>query len=767
MTFKKAILDLLGSKRYVPLGSRGIERALGVKKLSQQKKLNRELGLLLARGQIVKIKKGRFALPRDADLVSGTIRFRQSGNAILLAEPYPDGALPDPLPIRATDTGTALHQDKVVVRRMARQRRFYGRARPGRGLSKRNDTFGRVIRILERKNSHIVGTLRKARYHYYIVPDNPSIHVDVVTLPPERSGLNPLPKPGDKVVVKMEEWKQRHMNPEGEIVEVLGQTFSPGAEYKGVLRKFGLDPHFPSAVAREIDQLPDTVPDKALARRRNLTNVFTFTIDPDDAKDFDDALSVEYLDNGNIRIGVHIADVSAFVKPGSNLDREALKRGNSTYLVGTVIPMLPEGLCNGLCSLKENEIRLTKSVIFTFSGEGKIRKVDYDNTFIRSRKRLTYKQALSLLNEDDLEVVRDLPLPPKHQTASTGRPLRNLSDGELKELQKAIRACWQIASNLRQKRFAKGSLDLDMPEVKIYVDEEGYAAEMRAVEGDESHYLIEEFMLAANEAVARQLRKHTIPAIYRVHHKPDKQKLFELRETMLTYGLETGDLTSKREVVKLLKAIKSHISGYTLRIQFLRALRQACYRAQPEGHYGLHKANYTHFTSPIRRYSDLVVHRIFDNFLVKVRNRKPLPGKPIFYDMAQLDKIAQQVSSTEQNSSEAERESVKIKQLEYFERELGKPEKTIHNAAILDIKNHGLFVELKESLVFGLLPLSNLKDDLYRVSADGSRLYGRRTGKTMTVGETIQVVVTKVDRFKRQIDFDLANSKKLQKPVAR
>ncbi|MBC9867550.1 MAG: RNB domain-containing ribonuclease [Opitutae bacterium] len=767
MKFRKAILDLLGSKRYIPLRAHGIGSALGITKNSQQQTLNRELGQLLAQGQIVKIKKGRFVIPRDADLVSGTIRFRQSGNAVLLADPFPDGTRSDPLPIRAADTATALHQDKVVARRVKRQRRLYGRGRHGHRLSKRHDTFGRVIRILERKNQQIVGTLKKARYHYYIVPDNPSIHVDVVALAPEKSGLHPLPKTGDKVVVEMEEWNHRHMNPEGKIVEVLGKTFTPGAEYRGVLRKFGLEPQFPPAVLKETGQLPDSIPGKALAGRRDLTKVLTFTIDPDDAKDFDDALSVEYLGNGNIRIGIHIADVAAFVKPGSALDREALRRGNSTYLVGTVIPMLPEGLSNGLCSLQENVIRLTKSVIFTFSPEGKIRKVDYANTFIKSRKRLTYGQAMALLKEDDLDVVRKLPLPSKHQTASTGRPLRHLSDGELAELQRGIRNCWSIASILRQKRFARGSLDLNMPEVKIYVDENGYASEMKAVESDESHHLIEEFMLAANEAVARQLRKHNIPAIYRVHQKPDEQKLFELRETMLTYGLQTGDLNSKREVVKLLEAIKSHICGYTLRIQFLRALRQACYLAKPEGHYGLHKANYTHFTSPIRRYSDLVVHRIFDNFLVQVKNRKPLPGKRTSYKLSRLEEIAQQVSSTERNSTDAERESVKIKQLEYFERELKKPEKTVYNAAILEIKNHGLFVELKESLVFGLLPMSRLKDDLYRVSEDGNRLNGRRTGKTMREGETIQVVVAKVDRFKRQIDFDLANPAKLQKPVAR
>ena len=757
MKLKKQILDLFRSPDYVPIPARAIASTLGIKNKYMRKELDQTLGQLLSSGQVVRIKNGRFCLPTDADLLSGIIRFRQSGSAILLPDPVPGGKQPDPLPIRAEDTGIALHGDRVVVRKMTTPKRLYGRRKGGRRLSKEKETTGRVIEITSRKNPNMVGTLRKAQYFWYVVPDSPLIHKDIVVKPPNRSNLDPVPVVGDKVLVKMEAWEDRHVSPEGTIIEVLGKTFSPGAEYKGVLRKFNLEPEFPKDVLAEVKNLADTVQDKDLVGRQDFTKIFTFTIDPDDAKDFDDALSVEYLDNGNVRIGVHIADVGAYVKPGTRLDSEAKKRGNSTYLVGTVIPMLPEQLSNGLCSLKEDVIRLTKSVVFTFSPEGKIRRVNYANSYIRSRKRLTYKQAFALMKEDDIQAARDLPLPPKHQTGSTGRALKELSNKELTDLQHAIRTCWSIAEVLRKKRFDRGSLDLDMPEVKIYVDEEGYADRMERVENDESHQLIEEFMLAANEGVARELRKNNFPAIYRVHEKPDEQKLYELSETMLTYGLDTGDLNSKREVVKLLAAIKSHAYGYTLRIQFLRALRQACYMAEPLGHYGLHKSNYTHFTSPIRRYSDLIVHRIFENYLVRHRGQPELPGNSTRYKQSKLVEVAQHVTLREQNSTEAERESVKIKQLEFFEREVDKKDKTIFDAAVLEIKNHGLFVELKESLVFGLLPTSSLKDDLYHVSHDGTELYGRRTQKRIRVGETIKVVVAKVDRFKRLIDFNLAN----------
>ncbi|QXD22414.1 ribonuclease R [Opitutia bacterium ISCC 51] len=757
MKFKKPILELLSSPDYIPLSAKAIASALSIKNKFMQKELDQALKQLLSGGQIVRIKNGRYIIPTDADLLSGIIRFRQSGSAILLPDPVLGGKLPTPLPIRSEDTGVALHGDRVVVRKMTTPKRLYGKRKGGRRLSKEKETTGRVIEITTRKNPNMVGTLRRAQYFWYVVPDSPQIHKDIVVKAPKKSGLDPIPSVGDKVTVKMEAWEDRNMSPEGTIIEVLGKTFSPGAEYKGVLRKFNLQPEFPADVLAEVKNLAKTVQEEDLVGRQDFTKIFTFTIDPDDAKDFDDALSVEYVDNGNIRIGVHIADVGAYVKPGTRLDSEATKRGNSTYLVGTVIPMLPEQLSNGLCSLKEDVIRLTKSVVFTFSPEGKIRRVNYANSYIRSRKRLTYKQAYVLMKEDNIQAARELPLPPKHQTGSTGRALKELSNKELTDLQKAIRSCWSIATVLRKKRFERGSLDLDMPEVKIYVDEKGYADRMERVENDESHQLIEEFMLAANEGVARELRKNNFPAIYRVHEKPDEQKLYELSETMLTHGLDTGDLNSKREVVKLLAAIKSHSYGYTLRIQFLRSLRQACYMAEPLGHYGLHKSNYTHFTSPIRRYSDLIVHRIFENYLVRHRGQPELPRQQIRYKQSRLLEIAQQVTLREQNSTEAERESVKIKQLEFFEREANKKDKTIFDAAVLEIKNHGLFVELKESLVFGLLPTSSLKDDLYHVSQDGIELYGRRTKKRIRVGETIQVVVSKVDRFKRLIDFNISN----------
>ena len=359
----------------------------------------------------------------------------------------------------------------------------------------------RVIRILKRARITIPGTLEQAKHASYVIPDDPRIIHDILVPDPKNSGLKPIPKVGDKVVVKMLEWKQRHLNPEGEIMEVLGRTHEPDAEFKAILYKYDLNPRFPSAVEQQTKDIPDVVRSEDIGNRQDCRDIFTFTIDPDDAKDFDDALSLELLEDGKTRVGVHIADVSAYVKPGSPLDREAQERGNSTYLVGTVIPMLPHALSNGLCSLVEAEDRLTKTCFITFNDSADISEVKFANTVINSNKRLTYKQAYAFMQQDDLAEIRNTPLPPKHQTGSTGRSLNKVTDEEMATLKKYIGKLWQIAKQLRERRFRKGSLDLDMTSVKIYVDEEGYADRIEKEFNDESHQLIEEFMLSANEQV--------------------------------------------------------------------------------------------------------------------------------------------------------------------------------------------------------------------------------------------------------------------------
>ena len=390
----------------------------------------------------------------------------------------------------------------------------------------------------------------------------------------------PGAKPGDKVVVRLETWESRHVNPEGEVVEVLGPADAPGIDVLSVIRNYHLPTEFPAAVLKEAESIPETVETRMLEGREDLRDKFIVTIDPDDARDFDDAINVEKIDNATWELGVHIADVSAYVTPGSALDREARKRGNSVYLPDRVIPMLPERLSNGVCSLRPDVDRLTFSAFIQFDKNGRTKNARFARTVIRSAKRLTYKQAYAILKSSPTD-----------------------------KLSERLHQAWELASLLRRKRFEQGSLDLDFPEVKVYCDENGKPVRLERVENDESHQLIEEFMLAANEAVARELKNRSIPTVYRVHEDPDPDKLAEYRELVLSHNYRVGDLSKRAELQRFLVSTRGKPEEQALKIGLLKSLKRARYATQPLGHYGLAKTNYLHFTSPIRRYADLVVHR--------------------------------------------------------------------------------------------------------------------------------------------------------------
>jgi len=751
------LLALLQRKDYKPLDDAGLARALGVDK-KQKRALAHEIRLLASAGKVQRVKGDRVALSsqksKSEDGLVGRISFRQSGHALVIPDRRinESGPAEDAIFIPAEDTDVALHGDRVEVQVQAKSG---GGRIPGRGVfGGEREQRGRVVRVVERARDTLVGQLRKVRNSFYVAPDDPRFVHDISVPDPTTGKMKPPPAIGDKVVVHLKPWTQRHKIPEGEVIERLGKTFEPRAELVGVYRKFNLDPIFPAKVVHEVADLPDVVRPEDLGDRDDYRHKAVFTIDPDDAKDFDDALSLEELEHGDLRIGIHIADVSAYVRTGTALDREAQRRGNSTYLVGTVVPMLPEKLSNGLCSLVEAQDRLCKAVFLTFDKRAKLKETRFANTVIRSRKRLTYKQAYALLFTDDFDRIRALPLPAKHQTGSTGRALSSLTDTELSDLQGWIRSLWKVAKRLREARMAAGSLDLDMPETKIFVDAEGYADRLERIEHDESHQLIEEFMLAANEAVSQVTREHKLPSLYRVHDKPDIDKLGELRDLLATFQIKTGDLSRRPEVVKLLETLRTHPQGYTLRTQLLRSLKKAVYRASADGHYGLNKKDYTHFTSPIRRYSDLVVHRVFDSYLSKTsKDSEELKRSRSAYSAGQMDSLGEHLSLTETNSQEAERESQKIKLAEFFDRELAKENKTVFKAIVTDIRGQGLFVELTDSMTFGFVQLSALTDDTYSATQDGSALVGRRTKKKIAVGSFLEVVVAAVDRFKRQIDF--------------
>ncbi len=678
---------------------------------------------------------------RAGELI-GRIQFRAGGSAFVVRESVAGKVAEPALQVFPEDTGVALPGDRVLAREF-----------PGRRGRRAGEKIGGVLRVLSRDRDTIVGELRRSKRGFVVAPDDPRLGREIQVADPAKCGLSPVPREGDKVAAKLGEWTRRESPLTGTITTRLGRTHEPRAELLGIFLKYNLATEFPAEVEREAAALPDRVQARDLAHRLDYRQKAVFTIDPDDAKDFDDALSYEELPGGDIQIGVHIADVSHYVRPGTALDREAQRRGNSTYLVGVVVPMLPEKLSNGLCSLVEGQDRLCKAVFLLFDRKGKLKDTGYGNTVIRSRKRLTYKQAYALLFTDDLAKIRALPLPPKHQTGATGRALRDLSEAELKELQSGVRSLWAIASRLRKARMAHGSLDLDMPETKIFVDAKGYADRLERIDNDESHQLIEEFMLAANESVARLTRTRKLPSLYRVHDDPDPERLVELRGLLATFGINVGDLTHRAEVVKLLATLSQHPQGYTLRTQLLRSLKKAVYRHTADGHYGLHKKDYTHFTSPIRRYADLVVHRVFDHHLEKAAGHLPPGGHRIGYDLPRVERLGEHLSLTEVNSTEAERDSVKVKLLEYFERELERKPRTRFAAIITDVRANGVFIELVESMTFGFMAVTALTDDHYALNAEGNALVGRKKKRRLELNGRLDVVVDKVDRYKRLIDF--------------
>jgi ribonuclease R len=703
---RQSVVRLMTDKNYQPLDRVEISRKLGLA-ASQRVHLRKILRDMEHAGEVARIRKNRYVLPDEADLVAGTLSIHPSGFAFL----NPGKADGKDIFVAAENTGTAMNGDRVVVRvtRPADHpsRKAYARAE------------GRVIRILERAKSTIVGTLKQSPKFFCVVPDDPRLihNVYVQVPPPTPSARNA--RPGDKVVVQLSSWESRHTNPEGEIVEVLGRSGAPGVDMLSIIRSYGLSTEFPQAVLEEADKISPTVNPRAAAGRVDLRDEFIVTIDPDDAKDFDDAINVERLDRKGWKLGVHIADVAAYVTPGSALDREARRRGNSVYLPGSVIPMLPERLSNGVCSLKPEVDRLTHSVFIEFDAAGAAVKTHFARTIIRSARRLTYKEAYAMLKA-----------PPRDR------------------LSEALHTSWELALLLRRKRFAQGSLDLDFPEVKVRLDDQGRPVSLERIENDESHQLIEEFMLAANEAVASELKNRSIPTIYRVHENPDPEKLVEYRELLLTHNYKVGDLTQRREIQKLLAAIKGKPEEPVLKVGLLKSLKRARYLPQPLGHYGLAKTNYLHFTSPIRRYADLVAHRSLAG--VKQTRSSGM-------DMASLSSLAQHISDTERNAAEAEIEAVKMKKLEFFERQLTERNPQIFRAAVIDVKNFGLVIELPDVLLTGLIHVSSLQGDFYRFDAAQRQLIARRSRKRYSIGDELEVFVARVDRFKKQIDFAIAD----------
>ncbi len=694
------ILNLLRRRNYTPLNAAEMWTKLGLTK-PQQKQFEQVLAQMERRGQVARIKEGtRYALPIEADLVPGRIRMNRAGVGFL----QPDDPKIPAIRVPPDATATAMHGDHVLVRRdvVARVR---ARQAP-------EEVTGRVVRVLEPARTQLVGTLQRGRQFLYVIPDDPRITHDIYVPPP--SDVGRPAREGDKVVVELCEWKSRHANPEGEVIEVLGPPDAEGVDMLSVIRQYNLDLHFPKKVLQEANSFGHEVNPADLAGRTDCRSHLVVTIDPEDAKDFDDAICLQRAGNGHWKLWVHIADVSHYVKPGTALDQEAAQRGNSTYLVDRVIPMLPEALSNELCSLKPQVNRLTKCVEFLLSADGQVLKTQFYSAIIRSQCRYSYPEVFAILQKQPRDANQQM-----------------LHDANA------------LAQKIRRARFKAGSLDLDFPETKIRLDDRGRVLRIEKVENDISHQLIEEYMLLANEAVAGRLMSLNRPAIYRIHEPPDEKRLQEYREDVLSHHIPCANLSNRHEVQRLLQKLNTLAIGQALKIGFLKSLMRARYAVEPLGHYGLAKKKYTHFTSPIRRYADLIVHRA----LFQPPGQRVAAGS--------LKEVADTISETERNSADAERDSRDVKMFAFLIAQLKAARPPVYPALVTDVRNFGFFVDVPGLSMSGLVPLSGLSDDFYQFDSTRSQLLGRRTRRVFKLGDKVEVQIAKVDTFKRQVDFKL------------
>ncbi len=699
---RRAIIDLLSAPDYRPLNAEELQSALKVSG-GDQAALRQLLKDLEKDGIVVQLKRKGYALAQSADLVAGTIRFTRAGSGIVTAS---DGSREVYCP--SGETGTALPDDRVLVRISSKRERGPGRA----------SLEGTVIRVTERRRRTIVGVLKKMSRIYYVKPMQASITHDIVV--PETGGA----QVGDRVLVNLLAWDEPNVSPEGEIVEVIGAADDASLDTLAVCRSYNLPDTFSEEAILEAEGI--SIDEAALEGRMDLRRKFVWTIDPATARDFDDALSIERATGGKWRLGVHIADVSHYIPMGSQLDREAIERGTSVYFPDRVVPMLPEQLSNGLCSLKPDVDRLCFSVFITLDDEGNICSTRFARSVIKSRLRLTYQEALAILETPE----------------GSGYAAMKLNPGIVEK----IKQVHVLAQKVRAKRMLDGALSMDMPEVKFILGKDGRIADVEPQENDVSHQLIEECMLMANEAVCRELSRLEIPLIHRIHDKPDPEKLAQLEESFLIFGWHLGDLSQPGTINRLLTMIRDLPEPEAWFSVVLRAMKRAMYSSERVGHYGLAKEYYSHFTSPIRRYPDLIVHRILGAVVA---------GKKSPYRKKELTELAQHCSEREQVATEAERELVDLKKMRYFAEQIESGEIQEFRAVVMDVRNFGMFVHIHQVQAYGLVHVSELSDDFYDFNPMGLELKGRRNGKVFRVGSVLKVIIAKVDMDKQQLDFQL------------
>ncbi|MDH7478978.1 MAG: ribonuclease R [Syntrophomonadaceae bacterium] len=705
----------------------------------------------------MKLKKT--ASRRDQQQITGRLQGHARGFGFVITEDESKDIYIAPEDIRG-----AMHNDQVVVRLKE-------------WWKKQDRPEGEVVEIVERANRRIVGTFQQVNRMNTVTPDDQRLGLSVLIPPEMANGA----RSGDKVVVEITSWPQARRAPEGRVIEVLGAKGAPGVDVLSVIRKFELPEDFPKKVRREVRMVPLEVPAEAIGQRYDLRHLPIITIDGEDAKDLDDAVSVERLPDGNFLLGVHIADVAHYVREATALDAEARRRGTSVYLVDRVIPMLPPELSNGICSLHPRVDRLTKSVFMEFNPEGTLLNYALVNSVIRTTERMTYKTVRQIL---ELLAARDSPAEPEAP--------RDFNPSELKRYEylfEDLCLMQELASVLRRRRFKRGSLDFDLPECKVGLDEQGRPIELYRYPRSVADIIIEEFMLAANETVARHLVSQGLPGVFRVHEQPDSSKIEELEKSLaaLGFSLNRSDKVTPRMIQVLLERVKGKPEERMVNTLVLRSMMRARYAPTSLGHFGLATKYYLHFTSPIRRYPDLVVHRVLDEVLppsgffqprswrpntragvlrepqsgggsrssasrppAADSNAPPERDKFLARIRELIPQIAEHSSERERNADEAERESVEMKMVEYMVQHLGE----VFPGIISGVTPFGVFVQL-ENLVEGLVRVSSITDDYYQYVEAPPSLIGERSQRRLRIGDPVTVQVARVGVEERMIDFIL------------
>jgi len=698
---KKALSNLVfgvfSNNPEITFNYKQLAKILNIRDLTNKQLLVKVLQDMADSEVIKELRRGKYKLQSTGGYIVGTVDLTASGAGYIITDELEQDVF-----VTQQNLNHALNGDKVKVYLYARKKK----SRPE----------GEVVDILERSQKQLVGVIEVSKNYAFLVSNSRQMPHDLFIPLGKLNGA----KNGDKVVARITEWPAKFKNPFGEVLEVLGAPGENDVEMHAILAEFDLPTSFPKSVDKAAEKVKDEITAEEIAQRRDMRQSTTFTIDPDDAKDFDDALSIELREDGKWEIGVHIADVTHYVKPDSTIDKEGLERATSVYLVDRVVPMLPERLSNFICSLRPDEEKLTFSAVFVMDEEGQVYDTWLGRTVIKSDKRFTYEDAQAIIDG---------------------------ADGPLK---KEVLTLNKIARILRKNRFTKGSIAFDRVEVKFDLDEKGTPLGVKFREHGESNELVEEFMLLANRAVAQYIGntpkdKSAKTFVYRIHDKPDIEKLQAFSKFIHRFGhqIQTTDNKSiSRSINALLEKVQGSKEQNLIETLAVRSMAKAEYSTNNIGHYGLSFPYYTHFTSPIRRYPDMMVHRLLAEYLEGGRSRSK----------NKYEEMCQHASLMEKRAENAERASIKYKQVEFLKDKIGQ----VFDGVISGVTEWGFYVELKENLCEGLVHIRELDDDFYLFDEDEYAIIGRRTKKRYQLGDPVKVIIGRADLEKRQLDFLLA-----------